>query len=280
MTCSLMGATIENALGVAVHTEAGRAQLAQLTDQPVRHVPLFAAPIIVSDSEKSKGPCRLILFGFLGANRRLESILRALHELPERDRFHLDVYGQIAKEKPFRRLISELGLSRFVSVHGYTEAKELDAALQRSDLALNLRDPTMGEASASQLRIWQHGLPSLVTDVGWYSTLPVGTVGKVRRDFELADLQMHLAEILRAPERYRAMGEAGRTYVNAHHTIEVYLDALWELIEATLAAAPRQTASAMADRAGRLMRPWYTDEAASVCLPRLAESIHDLFGIR
>ncbi len=36
--------------------------------------------------------------------------------------------------------------------------------------------------------------------------------------------------------------------------------------------------AAMAGRAGQLMRPWYTDDAAAVCLPRLSESIHDLFG--
>ncbi len=118
------------------------------------------------------------------------------------------------RRKPSAALIGELGLGRLVSVHGFVaEAAELDAALQRSHLALNLRDPTMGEASASQLRIWQHGLPSLVTDIGWYATLPASTVAKVRRESELADIQMHLAEFLRAPERYREMGQAGRAYV-------------------------------------------------------------------
>ena len=36
------------------------------------------------------------------------------------------------------------------------------------ELLINLRYPTMGEASLSQLRIWRHALPSMVTQVGWH----------------------------------------------------------------------------------------------------------------
>ena len=56
-----------------------------------------------------------------------------------------------------------LGLRERVTFHGYVSEAELEAALDDADLAVNLRYPTMGEASGSQLRIWDHALPSLVT---------------------------------------------------------------------------------------------------------------------
>ena len=201
--CPLTGAGIENALGVAVHSENGRATVAGLTQLPVIYVPLFA-PVLAELPARvlDRGAYRIVVFGFLGANRRLEVILDALHSFPERSRFHLDVYGTIAQEKAFHRKVKELGLSVFVTAHGFVRETQLDTALARSDLAVNLRDPTMGEVSASQLRIWQHGLPSLVTDIGWYATLADDIVAKVRRAFEVEDIQKHLRDFLAEPARY------------------------------------------------------------------------------
>ena len=284
--CPLTEAGIENALGVAVHTKLGCEQLARATDRPVAYVPLFALPNagvpvgntpLPARAGRSLSPYRIIIFGFLGLNRRLHSCLSALHELPERDQFHLDIYGTIAHADTFHARVDELHLGALVTTHGFVSDVELNEALARSDLALNLRDPTMGEASASQLRIWQYGLPSLVTDIGWYATLPEGTVAKVRPEFESADIQSHLREFIAQPDQYREMGEKGRRHVNEHHTVEAYLDGLWELIESTAASRHREVACWMADRAGHLMQPWFSDADTEVCLPRLAEAIHDLF---
>lgn len=285
--CPLTGAGIENALGVAVHTRSGCELLSRATDLPIAYVPLFALPNPDLPSgeaefrsharESSPEPYRIIIFGFLGLNRRLHSCVQAFHQFPEHNRFRLEIYGTIAHVDPFLQLIADLGIGQFVTAHGFVSDSELNDALAQSDLALNLRDPTMGEASASQLRIWQYGLPSLVTDIGWYATLPANTVAKVRRDFELEDIQAHLAGFLADPERYREMGQNGRVYVNENHTVDAYLDGLWELIAATAASRHRENACWMAGRAGLSMRPWFTDEATDVCLPRLAGAIHDLF---
>lgn len=279
--CPLTGGGIENALGVAVHTETGRATVASLTRLPVAYVPLFASAMPERPAPvPNRGVFRIVVFGFLGANRRLQAILRALHLFPERNRFHLDVYGTIAQEKAFRRQVKELDLSALVTAHGFVTETELNAALARSDLAINLRDPTMGEVSASQLRIWRHGLPSLVTDIGWYASLGDDLVAKVRREFEVEDIQKHLRDFVADPARYRAIGENGRRYVNAHHTVEAYLDRLWELLDKVNAARPREVATWMAGRAGVAMRPWFRDSASEICLPTAANAIRDVFGPR
>src|SRR5262249_38121569 len=112
-------------------------------------------------------PYRLIVFGHIGGpNRRLEVLLQALAEFPAREQFHLDIYGQLWARELVLSLISALRLEGLVTVHGFVPEAELDTALARAHLAVNLRYPTMGEASASQLRIWDYALPSLVTPVG------------------------------------------------------------------------------------------------------------------
>jgi len=287
--CPLTGGAIENALGVAVHTREGCSQLASTADLPVAYVPLVGLPLTLPATTKELGgekpkpspvPYRIIIFGFLGFNRRLQSVLQALHQFPQRGQFHLDICGTVPDEKTLHLLVENLDLNSLVTFHGVVSDAELEKALERSDLAINLRDPTMGEASASQLRIWKHGLPSLVTDTGWYATLPKNTVATVRRDAELEDIQAHLRGFLTTPEHYRELGRNGRIYVEENHTVEAYVTGFMQLIEATVASLPRQAVAWMAGRAGRVMRPWYFDAAGGILLPGVSQTINDLFAER
>jgi glycosyltransferase involved in cell wall biosynthesis len=286
--CSLTGAALENAIGVVVHTELGRSLLANTTTLPVAYVPLFALPDGAeevdeneqSDPRSNERTYRIITFGFLGPNRRLDSVLNALRTFPQRHRFRLDVYGILENENSIRQMIHDFELTDLVTIHGFVPATELTAALSRSDLAVNLRNPTMGEVSASQLRIWQHGLPSLVTDIGWYATLPNDIIARVRQDAELEDIQTHFANFLRAPESYRQLGRNGRHYVKEHHTVDAYVRALLDLVEATLRSRPRQAVDWVSGRTGRAISAWFADEAAGVLLPNLAGAISRLFDQR
>lgn len=284
--CPLTGAALENATGVVVHTPIAESLVKTCSSLPVAYLPLFAIPEpVVSDGKAveqnrpNESIYRIIIFGFLGANRRLESVLKALRDFPQRDRFRFDVYGTLAHEKSILRMIDDFELNNVVTVHGFVSSTELARALSRSDLAVNLRDPTMGEASASQLLIWQHGLPSLVTDIGWYATVPKDTVAFVRRDAELEDIQSHLANFLRNPEAYRELGRSGRRYVEEHHTVEAYVRGLLDLVRVTLHNRAREAVFWMSGRAGRKIRPWFADNAAGVLLPQLAQTISDLFDV-
>src|SRR5262249_24407993 len=154
---------------------------------------------------RTDGIYRLIMFGFLGLNRRVASVLQSLRNFPQRDRFRLNIYGKLMNEKAIHQLIEDCDLEKLVTAHGFVSAGDLDSALSQSDLAINLRHPTMGEASASQLEIWRYSLPSLVSDTGWYATLPKDTVAVVRRDSEVEDILNHLGDFLRNPGTYRQL---------------------------------------------------------------------------
>ena len=203
---------LARAIGVMVHSRPALEMVKKKARCPVRLQPLpyrtsTTAPAKRQDRHKL---VRLIIFGFLGTNRSVETVLRALQSYPRRSGLRLDIYGKVFKLQDFRRLVEKLELTDMVTFHGFVSSNELDEALDRADLAINLRHPTMGEASGSQLKIWDHALPSLVTPIGSYVDLPPGTVGYVNLETEIADLHRHFDALQNDPKLYCRMGEEGR----------------------------------------------------------------------
>ena len=275
--CTLTGAATENALAVIVHSEAALHLVPQET--PTAYLPLCVgapAPAERPARKTESDVYRISLFGFLGPNRRLPMLLRALSNFAQRDRFRLDIYGTIEGAEKIQQLICRLGLSDMVTMHGFVQQEELDEALRRTDLVMNLRNPSMGEASASQLHLWQYALPSLVTRSAWYGTLPGNTVGFVRPEHETEDIQAHLAAFLDDPEKYRELGRNGRKHVALNHSMETYAHSLLELAERAPEFRSRWIARDLARRAASAMTAWCDSSTIDAFLPRVAQEIEKL----
>ena len=222
-------------LGVVVHDRDAFDRLHESESVSVLYAPLpHASQVPCPDAAAhtaryaAAGRCRLILFGHIGPNRRLKSVLRALAGFPARHRFQLDIYGDLSQRDEVLDLITELSIEPLVRIHGLVPEETLGRALQRAHLAINLRDPTMGEASAAQLRIWDHALPSLVTPDGWYARLPADAVGFVRPESETEDLHAAFRAFLNDPARFAAQGLAGRRALEASHDSRTYAESLVE----------------------------------------------------
>jgi glycosyltransferase involved in cell wall biosynthesis len=272
---------VENQLGVVVHTQEAFDALAMTAKCPVVLAPLPFSTTVSSASGVAKPiapPYRLIVFGYLGPNRRLNSVLRALAELREREQFQLDVYGDILDQgEELRALIRTLNLKQQVTLHGFAVEADLEVALSRAHLAINLRYPTMGEASGSQLRIWAHSLPALVSNVGWYASLPAETVAFVRVDEnEIADIQSQLQNFFRNPDEFSAMGARGRELLVEEHAPSRYAKSLLELAERSRKYRSRISANRLAERAGVLMSEWLNPEAIGDAGANVAEEIYTL----
>jgi glycosyltransferase involved in cell wall biosynthesis len=231
----LTEAAIRAALGVVVHSETAAMEAKTRGTAPVLQIPMpyptvpLERKLADSCNTRAKGfdesePFRLIVFGSIGRNRQIIELLRALGTMVERMRFRLDIYGDIWDLPPVTAEIREFDLADTVTVHGYVPEAELNSALDRADLAINLRFPTMGESSISQLQIWEHSLPALVTQVGYYATLPPSAVKFVRPGHELEDIQVHLRRLLTDPEEFGQMGQSGRRYLEEHHGIESFAE--------------------------------------------------------
>jgi glycosyltransferase involved in cell wall biosynthesis len=274
--CPLTAAATENALAVVVHSEAALHLVPEET--PAAYVPLcVGAPAPATMSPRTEPDIyRISLFGFLGPNRRLPVLLRTLANFAERDRFRLDVYGTIEDEEKIQQLIARLGLGELVTMHGFVNQTVLDEALRSTDLVVNLRNPSMGEASGSQLHLWQYGLPSLVTRTAWYETLPADTVAFVRPDREMEDIHAHLAGFLADPEKYRELGRNGRRHVAENHSMESYADALLAIAARAPDFQARWIARDLARRAASRLNAWCDNSTIDPFLPDVAGQIKNL----
>lgn len=277
---------LENALGVLVHTEEAFHQLNNLNLWPVAYAPLpFAAArhgerrgLSSSESKTAGPPYRLVVFGYISNNRRLDALLKALAELPERGQFRLDVYGQLMDEKRVRGQVSSLGLKEVVKLRGFVPETELDAALDAAHMAINLRYPTMGEASGSQLRIWSHALPSLVTEVGWYATLPADAVAFVRPAHETEDIQAHLRAFLSDPARFARMGENGYRVLEERHAPEAYVRSIMNLVASAEEYRKHSASHKLARRAVAEVSAWTGGEATRESLRVAARKNALIYG--
>jgi glycosyltransferase involved in cell wall biosynthesis len=255
---------LENALGALTHTKETLNTLKRGGNCPVIYAPLPFTPmsnsrqgeVLHSGSRQNRPPYRLIIFGHLSRNRRLDEFLQALAELDEKERFHLDVYGELLDKKHLFQLVELLNLEKLVTIHGFVTETELERALALAHLAINLRYPTMGEASGSQLRILSHALPSLVTRVGWYAELPEDSVVFVRPAHEREDIKHRLKEFLADPDRFAVMGRRGLELYQQYHLPEKYVEAVMRLAEAGQSFRPVPAVQRLMLKARSEMERW------------------------
>jgi ubiquinone/menaquinone biosynthesis C-methylase UbiE/glycosyltransferase involved in cell wall biosynthesis len=268
---------VDNALGVLVHSVHAYDNVKWNNSYPVVYAPLPYPASQRSFETQCAGriwcgpPYRIVTCGHIGANRQLDALLKAVAGLPQRDQFRLDIYGELWDEDHVHRQIQSLGLGKLVTCHGFVTEAELEAALESSHLGINMRFPTMGEASLSQLQMWDHALPTVVTRVGWYATCPEDAVAFVRPGDEIRDLQAHLKALLANPEQFAKMGERGRRILAEQHAPEAYTQAVLDIVAQAQRSHPHRAVYKLAKRVGEEMRIW-----GNHAVPHLATS--QLYG--
>ena len=237
-------AALDGALAGVIHNDVDRPALIEQTKTPIFYLPLpFAGPGLAVRPAPN-GTLRLIAFGHMGLNRRLSAILDALAGHDD-TAVQFDIYGSIEEGDVLQARVAALGLANRVQLHGFVPDQELTAALAHADLALNLRFPSMGEASASQLRIWDSGLPSLVTRTGWYAALPPDAVFFVEPEDEVASIRTHLMALRNSPAAFRRAGLRGRETLLEHHAPAAYARGLLEIARQAPMLHARRQAIAM-----------------------------------
>lgn len=251
------------ALGVVTHSVR---TLQELNEIPACPVAALDHPFAPSDERiyqqrlairraAARPPYRLVIFGYLSRNRRLDAVLEALAGIPERARFSLNICGQVWDETHIRDEIDRLGLNGVVNLLGFLSDAGVEEQLSHADLAINLRFPSMGEASGSQLEFFNYGLPTLVTRTGWYAGLPEDATAFVRPEYEIEDLQNHLRAFLANPDSFRAIGERGRRSLQ-HNDPAAYAGSLVRFAVEALRFAPHVSALSLSGSIGKEMTKW------------------------
>lgn len=275
-------AALDGALGAVLHNPSELGALRTQTQVPLYHVPLSCrfGPAPARPQPAPGVPIRLVMFGFIGKNRRLLPVLQALACMPERAEYRLDIYGMMEdeQEREVDAAIASLGLQAVATRHGFVAEAVLAVALAEADLAINLRWPSMGEASASQLRIWAAKLPALVTRVGWYAQLPEDSVFMVDPEQEQDGIAHHLRALRRAPALYAEAGERGRRILEALHAPEHYAEALVAIAAERAGQHARRTGSDLARHCAERLLEVGPAELARPLGEELSRRIAELTG--
>jgi glycosyltransferase involved in cell wall biosynthesis len=227
---------VDRALAVVTHSDAAHRAFVRPPAFEIAPLPLpFPSATDVSARRLRSGPLRLLQFGFIGSNRRLLEILDALGALRDRLDFRFDLAGEVWNEGLVAERIARLELQDRVVMHGFLPEPALDQLISQAHLVLNLRYPSMGEASGSQLRIWSRAACSVVSDIGWYAELPEGTVLRLpaRPDTEAEHLAPLILEMDANRARSAEVGQAGLAHLRACHGPGDYAEALCRIADRT-----------------------------------------------
>jgi glycosyltransferase involved in cell wall biosynthesis len=249
---------LEGSIGVITHNYDALKKAAPDIRQPVLDTPL---PWTSRDKmlsphsrQRSKGPLEIVICGYLNSpNRRLFETLDALASFGRKDELFLHIAGRVKDEKALVDKIEKLGLAGLVKLHGYLSDESLDGLLSRVDLAVNLRWPTMGEASGSQLRFWDHSLPTIATNTGWYSCQTEGCLLLVDPSGEEADLHKYWNLALDDYGMVNAVGLKGREVLKERHSAEVFAKALESFVKPVGEYGEKAFSQALAARTGRAL---------------------------
>ncbi len=171
---------VSDATAVVVHSRLVRgAVLREVPGVRVVEIPHHVVPAPRTDRGEARerlglpaGRCVACSLGAVVPAKRLAKVLEALAAIPAGERPFLFVGGAVPDDDLLRSDVGRLGLSGDVLFSGYLEDDDFWLAASAADLAVNLRFPTMGETSGAVCRLAGHGLPVVVSDVGWFAELP------------------------------------------------------------------------------------------------------------
>jgi 2-polyprenyl-3-methyl-5-hydroxy-6-metoxy-1,4-benzoquinol methylase/glycosyltransferase involved in cell wall biosynthesis len=233
--------------GIIVHSEWGRARFAGIAPAvPIAHINMPLKPLPESGGKKNPddplaGVVQIANFGLITPGKGIEKVLRALSSLKADHNFHYTLVGEPNAFFNVRALVREYGMEDRITITGHVRLGEFERRIAATDIALNLRERTVGETSASLCRIMAAGVPAIVFNVGAFAELPNDAVVKIDHD-EHADalLQAYLRRLIGDSSLRGRIGRNARQYILAEHNIEKGAASYLAFIREVMARRPRK----------------------------------------
>ncbi len=229
---SLLGRPIEfplncrianSAEGIIVHSEWSRARFAGIA--PTVPVARIAMPVKLSAGSRphssSVEEVKIASFGLITPGKGIEQSLRALAALKQTHRFRYSLVGETNPYFDVREMVRRYGMEDCVEITGHVTLEEFKRRIDETDIALNIRERTVGETSASLCRLMAAGVCSVVAEAGWYAELPNDAVVKIPLDSRSDKLLLAYLERLIEDHALRTrIGENARRYALDEHNLE------------------------------------------------------------
>jgi glycosyltransferase involved in cell wall biosynthesis len=157
-----------------------------------------------------------------------------------RSRCEYNIVGPVkaSYRAELQALIAESGLQDAVHVHGEVSDFELHWRFVEADILSCLRWPPLEGASGSCIEAMSYGKAILVTDTGFYSSLPSDCVLKVSLAHEDHDLADHLERLAMDVDERDALGKRAQDWARQEHSPETYAERIEPLLEAAAEERP------------------------------------------
>ncbi len=234
----------QTGLGALTNSEHARAAVSHACpDLPIARVNLAALGPQAGDYASARkrlgiAPETLIVaaFGYVTTRKRIDATLDAFGRF--RERFPTAQYwlvGQVV-DPDLATKLEALGPDGAVKVTGYVEQEDYDQYLLATDLALNLRHPTLGETSATLMDLMAAGRPVAVSNVDAFAELPDRAVIKIAAGPDEADeLLARMIELAENPELRQAIGRRAQEYARQECAPALIAGATIKFLEEVLA---------------------------------------------
>ncbi|HYG12202.1 MAG TPA: glycosyltransferase family 4 protein [Pyrinomonadaceae bacterium] len=214
---------VRNAEALIVHSEWSRSRLAVIAPSvPIAQINHHVLP---EDTRRHSPPAQperieIASFGHITTEKGIERTLRVLAQLSRSFNFHYTLVGQ-PEGFDVSALVRAHGLSQRVTVTGYVSMEEFKERIRTCDIAVNLRERTVGETSGSVCRVMAAGVPAVVSNIGWFAELPGDAVLKVDPG-ENADAMLHAAlhKLLEDASLRAQLGTNAKRFVAREFAIE------------------------------------------------------------
>jgi glycosyltransferase involved in cell wall biosynthesis len=235
MNFPLIGRVIDSSLGIMVHSRAARQLIERYRaarpahwrrfdfDAPVAVIPQLMPSLFSSIPSEHRAefglPEDALVLGIAGLidptkepELALQAFARIVAVLPQA---WLIFAGDLPSwYTSLPALARSLGVDGRVMFLGRVDPIDrLHRAMAACDVIVNLRQPTIGETSATALRALALGRPLIVRNVGWYGELPDAVCVKMGASTGVEELTRAIIDLGQHPDLRQRMGEAGSQYV-------------------------------------------------------------------
>ena len=235
------------ALAAVAHAPFYSQRLAGSSAGPVRVIPLASnAPANTARIRDQNGPVRILSVGVVNPNKRVEAVINAVAASSMlRSRCEYNIVGRIepSYRAKLQSLIADSGLLHVVHVHGEVSDFELHWRFAEADVLACLRWPALEGASGSCIEAMSYGKAVIVTDTGFYSSIPSDCVLKVSLAGEVQELAQHLEMVVVDVKERDALGKRALDWAKREYAPETYAERIEPLLEA--AAEERPSADAL-----------------------------------
>jgi glycosyltransferase involved in cell wall biosynthesis len=230
------------ALAAVAHSEFYKQRLVNSSAGPVTVIPLASnAPANIARIQGQNGRVRILSVGIVNPNKRVEAVINAVAGSSMlRTRCEYNIVGHI---EPLYRarlesLIADSGLLDAVHVHGEVSDFELHWRFAEADILACLRWPALEGASGSCIEAMSYGKAIIVTDTGFYSSIPSDCVLKVSFAREAQELVQRLEMVALDVKKRDSLGKRALEWARREHAPETYAERIEPLLEAAVEEKP------------------------------------------